>query len=321
MLLKVPPRGDLKALSVLRREVETLRESRHQGLITVFDFWGDRDVPFGVYELPATRTLEDWVESAGLKRLEDVVELSWQIAEILRELHRQGVHLRHAGPADFFVDENGRVCLACLEAAGPEGPPRSQLSPLWISPEGSGEAGDSFLVGLLCVYMVTGTVPVPQTVLAQPGGSVQRVSECLRDRSRFPTGEGSSASADPRRVVAVIERLLRSPRQELSGEAADHLRELRREPVERVGSSAPPSARATPGRVAVLVPTLLVGIALGALLWHGGPWSGPRNELPDGAGSDPSLASSRRPQVGTPALPSPVPSPTTGSDGIGPGGC
>ncbi len=306
--LPVETDADSAAVERFEREAQLASSLNHPSICTVHDIGTHENRPFIVMELLEGESLRSLIHGQPLP-LEQVIDVSCQLADALDAAHAKGIVHRDIKPANIFVTSRGQAKLLDFgvaklagdrhgPAAGDETraaadvltqPGTAVGSVNYMSPEQArGEELDGrtdlFALGLVIYEMATGRQ-------AFGGQTTAVVFDALLNRQ--PADPKLSNPDLPDDLQRVIERALEKDRRMRFQTAADMLAELKR--IRRDSTGATSAARAATGasasaidmapaapatapaaggrsrRLTIGVPAVLI---LGALAWF--VWSGAR---------------------------------------------
>ncbi len=265
----LPNPGDREAVGRFIKEARAAASLEHPNICTIYDLGSHEGSPFIVMELMRGETLKYRVGRGALK-LDDVIDLSIQLADALDAAHSLGVVHRDIKPANIFVTERGQakvldfglVKLARQAKVGdrPYRTPTLNDETLtrpgtavgtlaYMSPEQAlGEEVDTrsdlFSLGAVIYEMATG-------VRAFRDHNVAALYDSIVNRQPPPAKALNSKL--PSKLDEIIIKALDKDRMLRYQNAADMLADLRRMRRETGpwGSSAARAAMASPAGVAV----------------------------------------------------------------------
>jgi serine/threonine protein kinase len=206
-LLRPRAGGATRSESVLH-EGQRLARVSHPNIVSVYGAQqlGGRVGIWG--ELLNGRTLAQIVESDGPLSAKEACVVGDAICRALSAAHRQGVLHRDVKAQNVMREKGGRIVLMDfglgLDVDGAAQPARLAGTPLYLAPElldggRPSVRSDSYSLGVLLFYLVTGTMPVT-------GRSLDEIAARHRrgERQRLPDLRGDL----PASFVRVVERAL-----------------------------------------------------------------------------------------------------------------
>ncbi|MCA8923881.1 MAG: protein kinase [Planctomycetes bacterium] len=168
-------------LQRMAREVRTLRQLNHPGIVRVFDAGVHRGLPFLVMDFVEGETLTQRVHTGGPLGQREAAELVLRMSEALAHAHGRGILHRDLKPDNVLLDHRGRPSVTdfglALELNDRQRLTRSGAllgTPGFLAPEQAkgdkqrvGPATDVYGLGGVLYYALTGRVPIPGENLAQ----------------------------------------------------------------------------------------------------------------------------------------------------------
>jgi len=174
VVIKLPQQvllGDLAAYNRYQRELEIARGLDHPGLQKLLS---DPSTPYMVFEYVEGESLRSYLNKLKPLSIDEVLNISRQLAATLTYVHEQGVVHRDLKPENIIVGPDGHVTLTDFGIALRLASRRltfSHLSnavgtPDYMAPEQvRGERGDArtdiYALGCVIFEMLTGRVPYP----------------------------------------------------------------------------------------------------------------------------------------------------------------
>jgi serine/threonine protein kinase/Flp pilus assembly protein TadD len=235
---------DSAALERFRREAQAASALNHPNICTIYDIGEQDGQQFIAMEFLDGETLKHRISGKPLP-LDEMLELSIQIADALRAAHAQGIIHRDIKPASLFVIRLGNAKildfgLAKVVPAGSSGvasqmptasaeelltsPGATMGTVAYMSPEQArGEELDSrtdlFSFGAVLYEMATGR-------MAFPGNSAAVIYEAILNRTPVPASQVNQGI--PPRIDEIINKALEKDRKLRYQNAADIRTDLRR---------------------------------------------------------------------------------------------
>lgn len=150
-------------------EARTLARLQHPGIVQVYDAGDANGILFLTMEWVDGHSLLDRLHHVGHLPIEEVVEITRQVADALKYAHYQGIIHRDIKPSNILLASDGRVKLSDFGLAMARGPSLTRTgmvlgSPGYMSPEQvRGEILDSrsdvFSLGTVLYQALTGSRP------------------------------------------------------------------------------------------------------------------------------------------------------------------
>ena len=262
-------------LQRFRNELLTARSVTHRHVVRIHDLGVHEGMPFMTMDLIPGRSLRELLIAEGRLDVERSLHIVRQVAEALREAHREGVVHRDLKPGNVLIDEEGEVYLTdfgvsrSLHTSGLTRTGEVLGTPDYLAPEQArGEKVDGrtdiYALGLIWFEMLSGE-------RAYAGGSLLEVlAQHMTGRTRTLKDVGVIV---PPAVDVVIRRCLARDPAERYADSAELLADL-----DDLGR---PRRRHLQRRVETAAAGVLL-VAAGALLWRQLPalWSAMRPPAP-----------------------------------------
>jgi Tol biopolymer transport system component len=285
--------GDRRALERFKREARAASALEHPNICVVHDIGEADGRPFIVLERLKGRTLRQRIAGKPLP-LEDVLDLSLQIADALAAAHEKGIVHRDVKPANLFVTDHGHAKVLDFGLAKVDGSAAASSLPTvargsdletspgavmgtvaYMSPEQArGQALDArtdlFSFGAVVFELATGRP-------AFDGESAAVVLEGILNREPVPPSRvNPEVPAELDRIVLKALEKDREVRYQTAKDLIADLKRLRRDTTsgrrkasEGVGVAAVPGVTEVRPRAMSGRGRLLVGVALGTALGLG----------------------------------------------------
>jgi serine/threonine protein kinase len=262
-----------------RREAQIAAQLAHPNIVQIYDTGEDDRRLFIVMEYVAGEGLDRVVEREGKLEPKRVAEIGVQACAALQAAHERGVVHRDVKPANLLLRPDGVLKVVDFGIARPAQATQltqagtilgtlNYLAPEQAAGEDVTHAADVYSLGVVLYELYTGRPPRRFESLAQLAGA--------HEEPVTPVGDVSS-DVPPEAEEAVMRCLARNPgyRPSSAGDVAVALAgapraeagtlPLSREPEPRTEVTAPLS-RPTPARARMPVLTLVLGIALAAVI-------------------------------------------------------
>lgn len=109
----------MERLSEIRREMELLKELKHQGLPEVYDYFEEEGFGYLIMEYVDGMTLKKYLEQNGVPEQEQALQWMQELADILSYLHEKHppIIYRDLKPSNIMLMENGSLRLIDLGGA------------------------------------------------------------------------------------------------------------------------------------------------------------------------------------------------------------
>ncbi len=158
-----------------KREAEVIASLRHRGIVTIYDFGVENDVPYMAMELLEGLTLEQTIQTKQRLSIIDVLDIGSQFFKALHAAHQKGVIHRDLKPSNIWLESSpdGETHVKILDFGlavpieSPEmltqlgtvlGTP-SYMSPEQASAQKTDARSDLFSGGCVLYCMLTGRSP------------------------------------------------------------------------------------------------------------------------------------------------------------------
>jgi eukaryotic-like serine/threonine-protein kinase len=280
---------DTVALERFRREAQAASALNHPNICTIHDIGEQDGQQFIAMEFLDGETLKHRISGKALP-LEEMLDLTIQIADALRAAHAQGIIHRDIKPANLLVTKLGNAKILDFglakvfpsstnvgvsempTATGAEyltSPGATMGTVAYMSPEQArGEELDArtdlFSFGVVLYEMATGR-------MASPGNSAAVIYEAILNRTPVPASQINKAL--PPKLDEIIGKALekdRKLRYQSAAEIRTDLQRLKRDSYSGGSSAASSGTLATPhGKVwKITVSVLLVALFLAGGLYY-----------------------------------------------------
>lgn len=109
----------MERLSEIRKEMELLKELKHQGLPEVYDYFEEDGLGYLIMEYVDGMTLKKYLEQNGVPETEQALQWMKELADILSYLHEKHppIVYRDLKPANIMLMEDGTLRLIDLGGA------------------------------------------------------------------------------------------------------------------------------------------------------------------------------------------------------------
>jgi len=294
--------ADRQALERFQREARATSALNHPNICTIHDVDEHEGRPFIAMELLEGRTLHQRLQTGALP-VEDLLDVTLQLADALDAAHATGIVHRDIKPANIFLTRRGpakildfglakllrehppRDLTAMPTAEGPMTSPGMAVGTIaYMSPEQARGAdldarSDLFSLGVVVYEMATGKP-------AFPGPTSAVVFDAILNREPLPPSQVNPAL--PPQLQEIICRLLEKDRDIRYQTASDLRAALRR--IKRDTDSGHTAAHAAAGstaaagagsRMTLFVAVIAVAlVAAAAMLWRTRTGSAPIQDAP-----------------------------------------
>lgn len=223
------------------REARMASQLNHPNIATIYEIGEAAGNPYIVMECVEGETLNDKINNGPI-HLQEILEVSEQIADALAEAHERGVVHRDIKSANIMITARGKVKVLDFGLAKPspmtgERKKKTKLTESgvllgtvsYMSPEqatGEGEVShlsDIFSLGVVVYEMLTGSLPFEGDTYFQ---TIQAINK------NAPVSIKKLRKDAPASLIAIVERMLKkSPKEryQTASEIAHELRKVRRE--------------------------------------------------------------------------------------------
>ena len=153
------------------REAQTVAQLSHSGIVRIFDVDEQQNMPYIVMELIQGQGLDDLLRQ-GRVGIEQLLEISIQLAEALDYAHSEGVLHRDLKPANVLIRPNGKVVLVDFGLARMAESQDQQITksgmiigtiaymaPEQLAAHPLSHRTDIYALGVLLYQMLTGRLP------------------------------------------------------------------------------------------------------------------------------------------------------------------
>lgn len=199
-ILKILKEESPKAIELFQREIEVLKQSQHPGIpkgeeyFCTFPKGHSTPLHCLVMEKVEGMDLEEYISEWGISPIDESCALEWlfQLADILAEIHGQGLLHRDIKPSNIILRPDGQLVLIDFGAVGrfssiQRGSKTYVYTPGYAAPEQEqGQAvpqSDFFSLGRTFVYLLTGKRPQDlfdsKGLVLQWHGAVSNLSPAL----------------------------------------------------------------------------------------------------------------------------------------------
>ena len=183
--------NDEEMVERFKREARSAASLTHEGIVSVYDFWKDKNSLYLVMEYLEGKNLEQILEEMGPLPISAAAMIAARVADALHYSHQREIIHRDVKPSNIFITRRGEVKLTDFGIAyTPQEPTLTQKgmaigTPAYMSPEQikgqkPDQRSDIFSLGVVLYELATGTAPFT----ADDDEGV--VTESLEKRPRWP---------------------------------------------------------------------------------------------------------------------------------------
>jgi len=163
-------RTDTEMVERFNREAKVSASMAHEGIVNIFDFWGERGSCYLAMEYLEGKDLGEVIDTMGALPVDATVAIASKAAEALHYAHQRGIVHRDVKSGNIFITQKGEVKLTDFGIAYVPGKsPLTQpgiaigtpeyMSPEQIRGEKANPRSDVFSLGVVLYEMLTGRRP------------------------------------------------------------------------------------------------------------------------------------------------------------------
>ena len=182
---------DQEMVERFRREAKASASFTHEGIVSIYDFWKDKNSLYLVMEYLEGKNLEEILQATGPLPTSAATMITARVADALHYSHQREIIHRDVKPSNVFVTPRGEVKLTDFGIAyTPQKPTLTQKgmaigTPAYMSPEQikgqrPDHRSDIFSLGIVLYELVTGSPPFT----ADDDEGV--ITKILEQRPRWP---------------------------------------------------------------------------------------------------------------------------------------